>query len=292
MSQTVVLGTLELGGIFAVLSLGLYISYKVLNIPDLTVDGSFTLGTAVSAMFTINSMPYLGILTSFIIGAIAGTITGLLVTRLKIMPLLSGILTMTGLYSINLAIMDDTPTISLFDQGTIFSDLGNITLYAKLIVIYIIVILLVILLNLFLRTQLGLSLRACGDNEDMVRASSIDTDKMKILGLALANGLVAMSGAIFAQHQSFADVNSGIGMMVIGLASIIVGMTFIKKEKIIFQLVAVVFGAVFYRGVLTFALQLGLPSGYLKSALLVVIAIASTNGALKNKKRRRNHVRT
>ena len=128
MSQTVVLGTLELGGIFAVLSLGLYISYKVLNIPDLTVDGSFTLGTAVSAMFTINSMPYLGILTSFIIGAIAGTITGLLVTRLKIMPLLSGILTMTGLYSINLAIMDDTPTISLFDQGTIFSDLGNITL--------------------------------------------------------------------------------------------------------------------------------------------------------------------
>ena len=180
MSQTVVLGTLELGGIFAVLSLGLYISYKVLNIPDLTVDGSFTLGTAVSAMFTINSMPYLGILTSFIIGAIAGTITGLLVTRLKIMPLLSGILTMTGLYSINLAIMDDTPTISLFDQGTIFSDLGNITLYAKLIVIYIIVILLVILLNLFLRTQLGLSLRACGDNEDMVRASSIDTDKMKI----------------------------------------------------------------------------------------------------------------
>jgi len=101
MSQTVVLGTLELGGIFAVLSLGLYISYKVLNIPDLTVDGSFTLGTAVSAMFTINSMPYLGILTSFIIGEIAGTITGLLVTRLKIMPLLSGILTMTGLYSIN-----------------------------------------------------------------------------------------------------------------------------------------------------------------------------------------------
>lgn len=289
MNQTVILGALELGGIFAVLSLGLYISYKVLNIPDLTVDGSFTLGTAVSAMFTINSLPYLGILASFIIGAIAGMVTGLLITKLKIMPLLSGILTMTGLYSINLAIMNDTPTISLFDKTTIFSGLSGITPYAKFIIIYIIVVLIVVLLDLFLRTQLGLSLRACGDNEDMVRASSIDTDKMKVLGLAIANGFVAMSGAIFAQHQSFADVNSGIGMMVIGLASIIVGMTFIKKEKIIFQLVAVVFGAIFYRGVLTIALQLGLPSGYLKllSALLVIIAIASTNGAFKSKKRRR-----
>ena len=289
MSQTVILGALELGGIFAVLSLGLYISYKVLNIPDLTVDGSFTLGTAVSAMFTINAMPYLGILASFLIGAVAGVVTGLLITKLKIMPLLSGILTMTGLYSINLAIMNDTPTISLFDKTTIFSGLNEITAYGKLIVIYIIVVLIVIILDLFLRTQLGLSLRACGDNEDMVRASSIDTDKMKVLGLAIANGFVAMSGAIFAQHQSFADVNSGIGMMVIGLASIIVGMTFIKKEKIIFQLVAVVFGAIFYRAVLTVALQLGLPSGYLKllSALLVIIAIASTNGAFKSKKRRR-----
>lgn len=289
MSQAVILGALELGGIFAVLSLGLYISYRVLNIPDLTVDGSFTLGTAISAVFTLNSMPYLGIIASFIIGALAGMVTGLLVTKLKIMPLLSGILTMTGLYSVNLAIMNDTPTISLFDQTTIFSALSNITPYAKLIMIYIIIVSIVILLDLFLRTQLGLSLRACGDNEDMVRASSIDTDKMKILGLALANGFVAMSGAIFAQHQSFADVNSGIGMMVIGLASIIVGMTFIKKEKIIFQLIAVVFGAVFYRGVLTIALQLGLPSGYLKllSALLVIIAIATTNGAFKSKKRGR-----
>ena len=146
------------------------------------------------------------------------------------------------------------------------------------------------LLDFFLRTQLGLSLRACGYNEDMVRASSIDTDKMKILGLALANGLVAMSGAVFAQHQSFADISSGTGMMVIGLASIIVGTTFIKKEKIIFQLVAVVFGAIFYRAVLTVALQLGLPSGYLKllSAVLVIVAIASTNGAFRSKKRGRN----
>lgn len=288
MNQTIILGMLELGGIFSILSLGLYMSYKVLNIPDLTVDGSFTLGGAVSAVFTLNAMPYVGLLVSFFIGMIAGMVTGLLITKLKIMPLLSGILTMTGLYSINLAIMNDTPNLSLFNQMTIFSFLEDMP-YAKIIIIYLIVLLIVIILNFFLQTQLGLALRACGDNEDMVRASSIDTNKMKVLGLALANGFVSLSGAIFAQHQSFADINSGTGMMVIGLASIIVGMTFIKKEKIVFQLFAVVFGAVFYRAVLTVALQLGLPSGYLKllSAVLVVVAIASTNGVFKSKKRRR-----
>lgn len=289
MSQTIILGALELGGIFAILSLGLYVSYKVLNIPDLTVDGSFTLGCAISAVFTMNAMPYLGILASFVLGMLAGMVTGLLITKLKITPLLSGILTMTGLYSINLIVMNNTPTISLFDQTTIFSNLSRFTNYGKLITIYFLVILIVLILNLFLKTQLGLALRACGDNEAMVKASSIDSNKMKVLGLSLANGLVSMSGAVFAQHQSFADVNSGIGMMVIGLASIIVGMTFIKKEKIIFQLFAVVFGAIFYRAILTVALQLGLPSGYLKllSALLVVIAIAVTNGSFKRKKRRR-----
>ena len=124
-----------------------------------------------------------------------------------------------------------------------------------------------------------MALRACGDNEDMVRASSIDTNKMKILGLSLANGIVSLGGAVFAQHQTFADITSGTGMMVIGLASIIVGMTFIKNDKIAFQLLAVVVGAIFYRAILTIALQLGLPSGDLKllSAILVVIAIASTS---------------
>lgn len=288
MNQVIIVGALELGGIFAILSLGLYLSYKVLNIPDLTVDGSFTLGTAVSTVFTMNTMPFLGIFASFLCGVIAGVVTGLLITKLKITPLLSGILTMTGLYSVNLMIMGNVPTISLFDKMTIFNGLDNFA-YGKLVVIYGIVVVIVVVLNLFLKTQLGLALRACGDNEDMVKASSIDTDKMKVLGLAIANGFVSMSGAVFAQHQSFGDVNSGIGMMVIGLASIIVGMTIIKNEKIIFQLVAVVFGAVFYRGVLTVALQLGIPSGYLKllSALLVVLAIAMTNGVLKQKKRGR-----
>ncbi|MEG0367101.1 MAG: ABC transporter permease, partial [Coprobacillus sp.] len=248
------------------------------------VDGSFTLGCAVSAVLTVNGMPYFGLLASFIIGCLAGVVTGLLITKLNIMPLLSGILTMTALYSINLRIMGDSPNISLFENVSIFTPLEQFDPYHKLIIIGLIVIVVCLFLHYFLRTQLGLSLRACGDNEDMVRASSIDTDKMKILGLALANGFVSLSGAIFTQHQTFADVNSGVGMMVIGLASIIVGMTFIKKDKIAFQLIAVVFGAVFYRAILTVALQLGLPSGDLKllSAVLVVIAIASTQ--LKRRK--------
>jgi putative ABC transport system permease protein len=286
MNLTVVLGALELGGIFAIMSLGLYISYKILNLPDLTVDGSFTLGCAVSAVFTIHSMPYLGLILAFVIGCVAGIVTGLLITKLNIMPLLSGILTMTGLYSINLRIMGDAPNISLFESSSVFTPLEFLAPYDKIIVIGMIVLLVCLFLHYFLRTQLGLALRACGDNEDMVRASSIDTDKMKILGLALANGFVSLGGAVYAQHQTFSDIASGTGMMVIGLASIIVGMTIIKKDKIGFQLFAVVFGAVFYRAILTIALQLGLPSGDLKllSAVLVVIAIASAS--FKRKRRR------
>ena len=279
MNLTIILGALELGGIFAIMSLGLYISYKILNLPDLTVDGSFTLGCAVSAIFTVHAMPLIGMIAAFFAGCIAGLVTGLLITKFKIMPLLAGILTMTGLYSLNLRIMDDSPNISLFEYRTLFTTFESFDPYHKVIIILIIVLLICFCLNYFLRTQVGLALRACGDNEDMVRASSIDTNKMKILGLSLANGFVSMAGAIFAQHQTFADINSGTGMMVIGLASIIVGMTFIKNDKVVFQLVAVVFGAIFYRAVLTVALQLGLPSGDLKllSAVLVVIAIASAN---------------
>ncbi len=286
MNSTIVLGALELGGMFAIMSLGLFISYKILNLPDLTVDGSFTLGCAVSAICAVNSMPYLGLFLSFVAGCLAGVVTGLLITKFNIMPLLAGILTMTGLYSINLRVMGDLPNISLFESTTIFSMFESFDPYHKVIIIAVIVILICLFLYYFLRTQLGLALRACGDNEDMVRASSIDTNKMKILGLAIANGFVSLSGAIFAQHQSFSDIGSGIGMMVIGLASIIVGTTLIKKDKIGFQLLAVVFGAIFYRAILTLALQLGLPSGDLKllSAILVVIAIASAS--IKRRKRK------
>lgn len=278
MNQIVIIGALELGGIFAIMSLGLYISYKVLNLPDLTVDGSFTLGCAVSAVLTLSGHPFLGLLLAFVSGMIAGLITGLLTTKLKIASLLAGILTMTGLYSINLKIMNDSPNISLFDCSTIFTSFSFFKDYTQLILIVIFVFIIFLCLNYFLKTQFGLALRACGDSEDMVKASSIDADLMKIIGLSLANGLVALSGAIYAQHQSFADSQSGTGMMVIGLASIIIGMTFIKKDQIFYQLLAVILGAVIYRGILTIALQIGVPSTDLKllSALLVVVALIFT----------------
>ncbi|UTY38680.1 ABC transporter permease [Allocoprobacillus halotolerans] len=278
MNQIVIIGALELGGIFAIMSLGLYISYKVLNLPDLTVDGSFTLGCAVSAVLTLSGHPFLGLLLAFVSGMMAGLITGLLTTKLKIASLLAGILTMTGLYSINLKIMNDSPNISLFDCSTIFTSFSFFKDYTQLILIVIFVFIIFLCLNYFLKTQFGLALRACGDNEDMVKASSIDADLMKIIGLTLANGLVALSGAIYAQHQSFADSQSGTGMMVIGLASIIIGMAFIKKDQIFYQLLAVILGAVIYRGILTIALQIGVPSTDLKllSALLVVVALIFT----------------
>ena len=286
MNFIVISGALELGGIFALLSLGLFISFKVLNIPDLTVDGSFTVGCAVSAVTTLSLSPLLGILFAFISGVIAGVFTGLLITKLKINPILSGILTQTALYSLNLRIMNQTPNISLLDKLTIFTPFESENGIGKIILIYFIVFIIVGLLSYLLKTQLGLALRACGDNEDMVRASSIDTDKMKIIGLGLANGLVGLSGALYTQQQMYADITAGIGMMVIGLASIIIGTTFIRSSRISVQLAATVIGAIFYRFVLTFALQIGLPSGDLKilSAAIVIAAIASANLSRRKKK--------
>ena len=290
MNLTVILGALELGAIFSILSLGLYISFKVLDIPDLTVDGSFTTGCAVSAIVTVASSPALGLLLAFVAGALAGLVTGLLITKLKINAILAGILTQTALYSINLRIMDGKPNISLLDSKTIFTNINQVTSYGTLILLFIFVIVIVLLLNYFLRTQLGLDLRACGDNEDMVRASSIDTDKMKLIGLSLANGLVGLSGALYTQQQTYSDITAGIGMMVIGLASIIIGTTFIKNEKVLVSLIATVVGAIFYRFVLTFALQVGITSGDLKllSAVIVVIAISSTKLKLRGKKNARS----
>ncbi|HCJ13803.1 ABC transporter permease [Sharpea azabuensis] len=290
MNLTVILGALELGAIFSILSLGLYISFKVLDIPDLTVDGSFTTGCAVSAIVTVASSPALGLLLAFVAGALAGLVTGLLITKLKINAILAGILTQTALYSINLRIMDGKPNISLLDSKTIFTNINQVTSYGTLILLFIFVIVIVLLLNYFLRTQLGLALRACGDNEDMVRASSIDTDKMKLIGLSLANGLVGLSGALYTQQQTYSDITAGIGMMVIGLASIIIGTTFIKNEKVLVSLIATVVGAIFYRFVLTFALQVGITSGDLKllSAVIVVIAISSTKLKLRGKKNARS----
>lgn len=278
MNLYILQGGFELGCIFTILSLGLFISFKVLNIPDLTVDSSFTTGAACSAIFTLAGHPFLGLLAALISGALAGAVTGILQTKLKVQAILAGILTMSGLYSINLRIMSKKPTLSLFGFDTIFTPFETIfgSTWVKTIVLMLLVLLLILCLLFFLRTQSGLALRATGDNEIMVRASSINTDRMKILGLALANSLVALAGAVFAQHQAFADVSGGIGMMVIGLASIIIGETLINRKPLIIRLFSVAVGAILYRYILTFALQFGIDASDLKllSAILVALAIS------------------
>ena len=277
MSLSVIQGALELGLIFAIMSLGIFISFRILNIPDLTIDGTFTLGTSVSAIFAVNGHPVLGVIFAIIAGGLAGCVTGFLQTKMKVQPILAGILTMTALYSVNLRVMGQKPNLSLFDKESIFSGLTRLMgdQYADLVMISLILAVSIVAIFLFLKTQLGMSLRATGDNEDMVRASSINSDAMKIMGLAIANSFVALAGAILAQYQSFSDVSGGIGMMVVGLASIIVGEAIFGRKSIIRSLLAVVIGAVVYRFVLTIALRIGLEAGDLKlfSAILVTIAI-------------------
>lgn len=281
MTLSTLLGSIELGLIFAILSLGLFIAFRILDLPDLTVDGSFVTGLAYSAIWSVAKNPAMGLLMGALGGMIAGIVTGILHTKLKIHAILAGILTMTGLYSINLFVMGDKPSVFFYGEKTVFTPFEGkffigTTDIGKLILLFIIVVVLVAALKLFLMTQVGLSLRATGDNEAMVRSSSINTDAMKILGFALCNLIVALSGAIYAQYNMTATHGVGTGMLVLGLASIIIGETFIGKRGMLRHLIAVVVGAIIYRIMLAVAFGLGLPAIYLKlfSAVIVVIAIS------------------
>ena len=264
-------GAFGLGLIYALLALGIFISFRILDIPDLSVDGTFTLGVAVSVVFAYNGHPFLGILLSIAAGAAAGIVTGVLQTKMKIQPILAGILTMTALYSINLRIMGKKPNISLYGKTTVF----KITDLPDILVSGIILIAAMLLLYGFLKTQLGMSLRATGDNEFMVRASSIDSDAMKIMGFAIANALVSLSGGVLAQYQNFADANGGVGMLVIGLASIIIGEAIFGRRSVLNSIISAVLGAIIYRFVLAAALKIGMEAIDLKlfSAIIVAAAI-------------------
>ncbi|MDR1821858.1 MAG: ABC transporter permease [Oscillospiraceae bacterium] len=267
----------ELGAIYAVMALGVFISYRTLDTPDLTVDSSFTLGAACSAVFALAGHPVIGLLVGFLAGGAAGAITALLNTKLKIAALLSGILMMLGLYSINLRIMGQ-PNISLARAANIFSIADKIP-NGKIILSTGLLIIVVVALWLFLNTKLGLALRATGDNEHMVRASGVDTDTMKLIGMAVANALVALSGSVMAQQQKFTDLNMGVGMVVIGLASVIIGEVIFGTRPILRRLIAVALGSVVYRAVIGAAMQLGLPASDMKliTAVIVIVALALPN---------------
>lgn len=271
-------GALELGLIYAVLAFGVYISFRILDIPDLSVDGSFITGCAASAICAVNGHPLFGLVFAFLCGGGAGLMTGLLQTKCRIQPILSGILVMTGLYSINYKLMGNTPNISLFNQETVFTKFSALVgnELSDLILCAIFIAVLSVLLYYFLNTQLGMCLRATGDNEAMVRASSVNSDMMKIMGLALANALVALDGGLLAQYQNFADVNDGIGKLVIGLASIIVGEAFFGHRTLQRSFLAVISGAILYRFLLSAALHLGVNATdqRLLSAVLVTAAIS------------------
>jgi len=271
-------GTLELGMIYSIATLGLYLSFRILNTPDMTVDGSFVTGAAISARMCLNSHPYLGLLFAFGAGCIAGYITSLLHTKLKIQPLLAGILSMLGLYSINLKIMSNKPNIPIISLKTIFSIFENTILekYASIANISIMVLIITLAVFLFLNTKFGFGLRATGNNEYMVRSLGVNSNVTKLVGLALSNGLVALSGAIISQYQSFTDINMGVGMIVVGLASVIIGEVLFRTRSILNSLIAVVLGAIIYRFIIAFTLQLGMPPTDLKlvSALIVGIALS------------------
>ncbi|MGI6778893.1 MAG: ABC transporter permease [Acetivibrionales bacterium] len=285
MTLTAIQATAELGIIYAIMALGVFISFRTLNMPDLTVDGSFVLGAAVSTVLCSIGQPILGMVIAFAAGCIAGSLTALLHTKLKIQPLLAGILMMLALYSINLKVMGGRPSISLLNKSTIFIAFEGLAIedYSRLITSFLILLGILIVLFLFLKTRLGFVLRATGDNDHMVRALGVNTDFTKLIGLALSNGLVSLSGAMIAQYQLFADISMGTGMVVIGLASVIIGEVIFGVKPLIRRLIAVILGSVLYRFIIAFALELGMPPTDLKLVSAAIVAIALSVPVIKEK---------
>lgn len=294
-----ILHSVEEGLLFGILALGVYISFRVLSFPDLSVDGSYPLGAAVAGVMIFRGTnPFLTLPVAVLAGALAGLLTGFLHTKLKIAPLLAGILTMICLYSINLRVMG-RPNISLspyLGHKTILSILKGLNLPLKSIyliplVFFLVVLVLKLLLDLFLHTELGLAIRATGNNEEMARAEGINTDITKLVGLSLSNGMVALAGALFAQYQGFADIGMGIGMIIAGLASVITGEALIRGRTISLITVQVVVGAIAYRLAIAAALKWGYNFGFkptdlkLLTGLLVIIILAFPVLRAKIKKR-------
>ncbi|KHL95507.1 ABC transporter permease [Paenibacillus sp. IHB B 3415] len=264
------IGALEMGLLYAFMALGVYVTFRILDFPDLTVDGSFTTGGAIAAvMITHGYSPLLATVCALLGGMAAGMCTGLLHTKGKINGLLSGILMMIALYSINLRILV-RPNVSLMGEVSLFSSIN------PLLVMPFVVLLVKILMDLFLRTDLGLALRATGDNSRMIRSFGVNTDTTTILGISLANGMVALSGALIAQYSTFADSSMGIGMIVIGLASVIIGEAIFGAGNVFRATLAVVLGSIVYRIVVALALRVPwLKASDLKliTAIIVIIAL-------------------
>ena len=282
-STAVIMSALELGCIYALVALALFLSFRVLNIADMTTDGTFTLGCAVSATAAVAGHPLLALPAAMLAGACAGGITAFLQTKLKIPSILAGIITNTGLYTVNLAVMGFSSNVNMMRTATVFTlvqpYLGS---FYKLIPAAVLTVCIGIVLVLFLKTRLGLSIRATGDNPDMVRASSINTGFTITVGLCLSNALTGLSGAVLAQYQKTADINLGTGMVIIGLASLIIGETLMSKGKLWMKSMGAILGSILYRFIIAIALRMDLPSECLKLISATIVALAIGLPAIKS----------
>ena len=276
-----IIGILEEGFIYAIVSYGAYITFKILNFPDMTVDGTFPFGMCITAVMILNDIsPYIVMPVSFIFGCLAGAITGLIHVKLKVRDLLSGIIVMTSLYSINLRIAGRAnlpifkkpsifKNIIIFQEGTIFDP------YNTALVLFIIVIILKIILDLYLETKNGYLLRSVGDNETLVITLGKNKENVKILGLSIANGFAALAGSIYAQHRGFFEISAGSGTLIIAVANVIIGLQVMNVFKKIKPTTSVIIGSIIYRACIGIAIFLGMPSSDLKiiTAILLLVVI-------------------
>jgi putative ABC transport system permease protein len=281
----IIKGAISLGLLWAVMTIGVYISYRILDIADLTVEGSIALGAAIAAQaIARGTNPYLATVISLVGGMTAGLVTGLLHTKLKIPALLSGILTMIALYSINLRVLGKA-SLSLLRMDTVytvFEKLGFESSWAIIVLGLLSVSIVICFLYWFFGTEIGCAIRATGNNPNMVRAQGINTNTMIIIGLVISNGLVALSGALIAQNQTFADVQMGTGSIVIGLASVIIGEVLFGKRNYFLRLTSLAMGAITYRIIIAFVLKLGMHSNDLKLFTAITVAIALSLPIIKD----------
>jgi putative ABC transport system permease protein len=286
--------SLEQGLAYALVAVGIVISFRILAFPDLTVDGSFALGGAVISRLIVEGVsPFFSVLIAVLCGFMAGCLTGILNTRLKINSLLAGILMMTMLYSVNLRIMGRS-NIQLLTVDTLLTPLENLEInrFIPIISFFLVVTFAFkFLMDLFLHTQIGLAMRATGDNEQMIRTLGVNTDRMTVLGLGISNGLVALSGALVAQDQGFSDIGMGIGMIVSALAAIIIGETLIGTRSVTRMTLAAVIGSIIYKMIISIGLRLGLAPTDLKMATGIMVILALGIPALKKEKEGKLHLR-
>ena len=285
--MTLLLGSLQLGLLYGILAIGVYISFRILNVPDLTTEGSFTFGLATSAMCALSGHFVLGIVLSIFSGALAGCITGFLQTKCKIHPILSGIITMSGLYTINLAVMKNAVNVSLIGKTELFSyvmekmpQLSRDTVKTALALIFALIVCIIIIR--FFKTHIGLCIRAIGDNEAMVSSSSINVDSTKIFALAISNACVGLSGGLMAQYQGYADINSSVGILVVGLASVIIGEVIFVRRSVTIGIISAVVGSIVYRYIMALATATHIfPAFALKLVSACIVGIALSIPAVK-----------